>query len=95
MSGPSGGRRSLPGLATRAAMTLLLATLVSGATLGAVDLVTTPALNGRRTVPASGEEAVERRRAPEFGPGVGELALQLVLVAGVAFAGRRLLKIRL
>ena len=95
MSGPSGRRRLLPGLATRAAVTLLLATLVSGATLGAVDLVTTSADgNGVRPAPVNGE-AAERRRAPELGAGLGELALQLLLVAGVAFAGRRVLRIRL
>ncbi|HEY8061892.1 MAG TPA: hypothetical protein VID74_03790 [Gemmatimonadales bacterium] len=92
----SGGdfRRRPPNLATRALLTLLAAAVVSALALVVVDVVTRPqaATVGTAHV-ESGDE--ERPREPHVRDGLGELALQLLLVGGIAFAGRKILKIRL
>jgi hypothetical protein len=87
-------RRRPPNLATRTALMLVAAAVVSAFGLVVVDLVTRPevAMIAQARV-ESGEE--ERPREPHVREGLGELALQLLLVGGIAFAGRKILKIRL
>lgn len=92
----SGGetRRKLPNLATRAVLMLVAAAIVSALGLVVVDVVTRPevAMVGQAHL-ESGEE--ERPREPHVREALGELALQLLLVGGIAFAGRKILKVRL
>jgi hypothetical protein len=94
MTSGSERRGNPPNLATRTLLVLMAAAVVSAFGLVVVDVVTRPQVttNGapRRE---SGEE--ERSREPHVRDGVGELALQLLLVGGIAFAGRKILKIRL
>jgi hypothetical protein len=87
-------RRKLPSLATRAVFMLVAAAIVSAFGLVVVDVVTRPevAMVAQAHV-ESGEE--ERPREPHVREALGELALQLLLVAGIAFAGRKILKLRL
>jgi 5-deoxy-D-glucuronate isomerase len=87
-------RRTLPNLATRTVVMLVAAAVISAAGLVVVDVVTRPeAVTGAPAHRESGEE--ERPREPHVREGLGELALQLLLVGGIAFAGRKILKIRL
>ena len=94
MTGTGTTRRKVPNLATRTVIMLVAAAIVSAFGLVVVDLVTRPVPPGAVAVqPEPGEEKMPLN--PEVGEGLGELALQLALVAGIAFAGRRILKIRL
>jgi hypothetical protein len=94
MTAAGESRRTLPGLATRAVFMLVAAAIVSAFGLVVVDVVTRPqvAMVAQARV-ESGEE--ERPREPHVREALGELALQLLLVGGIAFAGRKILKIRL
>jgi hypothetical protein len=94
MTSADGARRTPPNLATRTVLMLVAAGIVSAFGLVVVDLVTRPTVEGRGDAPgASGEEEIPR--GPHVGEGLGEFALQLLLVGGIAFAGRKILKIRL
>lgn len=93
MTGTGTGRRKVPNLATRTVVMLAAAAVVSAFGLVVVDLVTRPTAPGAPVPVDSGEEKMPLN--PELGEGLGELALQLALVTGIAFAGRRILKIRL
>lgn len=92
----SGGdaRRTLPNLGTRALLMLLAAAVVSALALVVIDIVTSPQAATAVTAQAESGEA-ERPREPHVRDGLGELALQVLLVGGIAFAGRKVLKIRL
>jgi hypothetical protein len=94
MTAAGDSRRTLPSLATRAVFMLVAAAIVSAFGLVVVDVVTRPevAMVAQAHV-ESGEE--ERPREPHVREALGELALQLLLVGGIAFAGRKILKIRL
>lgn len=94
MTAGGDSRRKLPNLATRALLMLLAAAVVSASALVVLDIVTRPQPAAVGTAQAeSGEE--DRPREPHVRDGLGEFALQLLLVGGIAFAGRKILKIRL
>ena len=94
MTSAGDARRKLPNLATRALFMLAAAAVISAVGLLVVDVVTRPEPATVGTAQAeSGEE--DRPREPQVRDGLGELALQLLLVGGIAFAGRKILKIRL
>lgn len=94
MTSSGDARRKLPNLATRALCMLVAATVISAVGLLVIDVVTRPQPATVGTAHGeSGDE--ERPREPHVRDGLGEFALQLLLVGGIAFAGRRILKIRL
>ena len=87
-------RRTSPGVVIRTGVMLLAVAIVSGAGLLVVNVTTS------RGAPANAGDGAhsseeERPLAPNVAGGLGELAVQLVLVGGVAVAGRRFLRIRL
>lgn len=87
-------RRKLPHLAIRALLMLMAATVVSAFGLAVVDVATRPAVAAIGPAQRESGEA-ERPREPHVRAGLGELALQLLLVGAIAFAGRKILKIKL
>ncbi|MGH7592535.1 MAG: hypothetical protein ACRELE_01580, partial [Gemmatimonadales bacterium] len=91
----SSGRRPLPGLATRAVVMLAAAFIVSALALGAVDLVTGRAAGDASPAASDRARSDNHHREPELGAGLGELGIQLLLVIGIAVAGRKILRIRL
>lgn len=94
MTSTAAGGRNPRSLATRTLLMLAAAAVVSALGLVGVDTVTRPVASASGEVQREpGEE--EMPREPHFEAGLGELAVQVALVAGIAVAGRKILKIRL
>jgi hypothetical protein len=94
MTSMASGRRNPPNLVTRAVLMLMAAAVISAFGLAIVDLVTRPMPETAGGIHReSGEE--EMPRDPHVREALGEFAVQLLLVSGIAFAGRKILKIRL
>jgi hypothetical protein len=104
VSSASVGRQRLPNLATRTVIMFAAVAVICVLALGVVNLATHPTTDRavaevRSESGAEGERnrepERERSREPEFVTGLEELAVQVLLVAGIGFAGRTILKIRL
>jgi len=107
----TGGRRSVPGFFTRTIVMIVAVAAMCVVSLGAVNLVThretvrAMAVTPEGAAGEAGREEKERReggdegeewtRDPQVLAGLGDFAVQILLVAGIAFVGRKFLKIRL
>lgn len=95
MTAPGRNGRTMPNLMIRALVMLLAAALVSIVAVGGVQAVTRPEAAVTVTGDRTGAGGEEEAGGPDLGRGLGELGIQVVLLVGIAFAGRRVLKIRL
>jgi hypothetical protein len=105
------GRRSVPRFLTRTMVMLAAVAAMCVVSLGAVNLVThrdvvrdeavtreagaSVAAREGEERRGGGEEGEEWSREPQVVAGLGDFAVQILLVAGIAFVGRKFLKIRL
>ncbi|HEY3933658.1 MAG TPA: hypothetical protein VGL65_03500 [Gemmatimonadales bacterium] len=87
--------RRIPGLPLRCIWVIGSAAIVAIISLGLVDLI--PQRRPDAGPGANHQESREKQRprAPDLVGGLGELSEQALLVAGIAFAGRTILRIRL
>lgn len=97
---PPRTRRRQPGYLIRTVVMLVASLVVCVVVLGAVDAVTRPELPAGAAAatpakPSGGEGDEAWPASPQLGPGMAQLGLQVLLVVGIAFAGRKILKIRL
>ena len=82
----------MPSFVVRCLWVLGLSAVIAAIGLGGVDLVTRPTTPGATSADAREEH---RPLAPDPVGGAGDLAVQALLVAGIAIVGRKVLRIRL
>ena len=87
--------RQLPGIAARSVWVLGAAVLIAVISVGLVDLIPRPAFDTNSGSSRQESHEAARPLAPDIVGGLGELAVQSLLVAGIAIAGRKILRIRL